>query len=95
MLFISMKSILFSNSWKYTKKYFSYKNYLSILWNCVHLTYSHDGRMCVELSKGFTMYHPWKKKKKVFRIIGTKRDGGKGDESKGKDGQNMINFSAF
>ena len=36
-----------------------------------------------------------KKKKKVFRIIGTKRDGGKWDESKGKDGQNMINFSAF
>ena len=61
----------------------------------VHLTYSHDGRMCVELSKGFTMYHPWKKKKKVFRIIGTKRDGGKGDESKGKDGHNMRNFSAF
>ena len=34
-------------------------------------------------------------KKKVFRIIVTKRDGGKGDESKGKDGQNMVNFSAF
>ena len=39
--------------------------------------------------------HEKKKKKKVFRIIVTKRDGGKGDESKGKDGQNMINFSAF
>ena len=61
--FISMKRILVSKSWKYTKKYFSYKNYLSILWNCVHLTYSHDGRMCVELSKGFTMYHPWGKKR--------------------------------
>ena len=43
------------------------------------------------------MYHPWKKKekKKVLRIVGTERDGGRGDESKGKDGQNMVNFSAF